>query len=133
MRPHPSSLQVPPVPALFTFVGRDALPAQIPEVLAVIRFVVFFYSRALLVIRPSLQLRLRRFFNRLILQLRPICVSEPRIALGGLGAGLICLWMDSFLPAMLLIPLAIMASAAFGAIWGVIPVSYTHLTLPTKA
>ena len=47
--------------------------------------------------------------------------GEGQAYLGGLGAGLICLWMDSFLPAILLIPLAIMASAAFGAIWGVIP------------
>ena len=47
--------------------------------------------------------------------------GEGQAYLGGLGAGLICLWMDSFLPALLLIPLAIMASAAFGALWGVIP------------
>ena len=47
--------------------------------------------------------------------------GEGQAYLGGLGAGLICLWMDSFMPAILMIPLAIMASAAFGAIWGVIP------------
>ena len=47
--------------------------------------------------------------------------GEGQAYLGGLGAGLICLWMDSFMPAILMIPLAIMASAAFGAIWGVVP------------
>jgi len=47
--------------------------------------------------------------------------GEGQAYLGGLGAGLICLMFDSVLPAILLIPLAIMAAAGFGAIWGAIP------------
>lgn len=47
--------------------------------------------------------------------------GEGQAYLGGLGAGLVCLALDSFMPALILIPLAIMASAAFGAIWGAIP------------
>ena len=47
--------------------------------------------------------------------------GEGQAYLGGLGAGLVCLALDSFMPALILIPLAIMASAAFGAVWGAIP------------
>ena len=47
--------------------------------------------------------------------------GEGQAYLGGLGAGLTCLLLDSVLPAILLVPLAIMASAGFGAVWGAIP------------
>ncbi|NBR03964.1 MAG: ABC transporter permease, partial [Alphaproteobacteria bacterium] len=47
--------------------------------------------------------------------------GEGQAYLGGLGAGLTCLLLDSMLPAILLVPLAIMASAGFGAVWGAIP------------
>ena len=47
--------------------------------------------------------------------------GEGQAYLGGLGAGLTCLLLDSMLPAILLVPLAIMASAGFGAVWGAVP------------
>jgi general nucleoside transport system permease protein len=47
--------------------------------------------------------------------------GEGQAYLGGLGAGLICLLLDSILPAVLLVPLAIMAAAGFGAVWGAVP------------
>ena len=47
--------------------------------------------------------------------------GEGQAYLGGLGAGLVCLMFDSALPAIVLLPLAIMAAAGFGAIWGAVP------------
>lgn len=47
--------------------------------------------------------------------------GEGQAYLGGLGAGLVCLMFDASLPAVVLLPLAIMASAAVGAVWGAIP------------
>ena len=47
--------------------------------------------------------------------------GEGQAYLGGLGAGLVCLMFDASLPALILLPMAIMASAAVGAIWGAIP------------
>ncbi|MFB9885355.1 ABC transporter permease [Balneatrix alpica] len=47
--------------------------------------------------------------------------GEGQAYIGGLGAGLLCLGLDPYLPGWLLIPLAIVASAAFGAFWGFIP------------
>lgn len=46
---------------------------------------------------------------------------EGQAALGGLGLALACLWLDAALPAGLMIPLAILAGAAFGAAWGAVP------------
>jgi simple sugar transport system permease protein len=46
--------------------------------------------------------------------------GEGQAALGGLGAALACLHL-SFLPGILLIPVAILAAAAFGAGWAWIP------------
>lgn len=46
--------------------------------------------------------------------------GEGQAALGGLGAALACLHLG-FLPAPLLIPLAILAAAGFGALWALIP------------
>ncbi|MEL7429369.1 MAG: ABC transporter permease [Pseudomonadota bacterium] len=47
--------------------------------------------------------------------------GEGQAYLGGLGAGLVALWLGSDLPAIILIPLAVCASAAFGAGWAFIP------------
>jgi len=47
--------------------------------------------------------------------------GEGQAYLGGLGAGIVCLLFDSMLPALIMLPLAILASAGFGAIWGAIP------------
>jgi ABC-type uncharacterized transport system permease subunit len=47
--------------------------------------------------------------------------GEGQAYLGGLGAGLVCLMFDSVLPAIVLLPMAIMAAAGFGAVWGAVP------------
>ena len=47
--------------------------------------------------------------------------GEGQAYLGGLGAGLVCLMFDSVLPAIVLLPLAIMAAASLGAFWGAVP------------
>ena len=47
--------------------------------------------------------------------------GEGQAYLGGLGAILVCLALDSLLPGLLLIPLAIAGAALFGALWALIP------------
>lgn len=47
--------------------------------------------------------------------------GEGQAYIGGLGCGLAVLALDGILPGLLLIPLAILASAAFGAAWAAIP------------
>jgi simple sugar transport system permease protein len=47
--------------------------------------------------------------------------GEGQAAIGGLGVALVCLGLDPYLPGLLVIPLAIAASAAFGAGWALIP------------
>jgi simple sugar transport system permease protein len=47
--------------------------------------------------------------------------AEGQATLGGLGVALACLWLDPLLPAALLLPLAILAGAGFGAAWGAVP------------
>lgn len=47
--------------------------------------------------------------------------GEGQAYIGGLGVGLVCLAFDSTLPLLLLVPLAIIASALFGAAWAFIP------------
>ncbi len=47
--------------------------------------------------------------------------GEGQAALGGLGVALACLAFDSVLPAVLMIPVAILFSAGFGAGWALIP------------
>jgi simple sugar transport system permease protein len=47
--------------------------------------------------------------------------GEGQAMIGGLGVGLVCLALDSLLPPLLVVALAIFAAALFGAIWGVIP------------
>jgi simple sugar transport system permease protein len=46
---------------------------------------------------------------------------EGQAMIGGLGIALACLGLDAALPAALLLPLAILAGAAFGAAWGAVP------------
>ncbi|KAF0103082.1 MAG: simple sugar transport system permease protein [Rhodospirillaceae bacterium] len=47
--------------------------------------------------------------------------GEGQAYIGGLGCGLAVLALDRYLPTLLVIPLAILASAAFGAAWAAIP------------
>ena len=47
--------------------------------------------------------------------------GEGQAYIGGLGCGLAVLAFDGILPGLLMIPVAILASAAFGAAWAAIP------------
>lgn len=47
--------------------------------------------------------------------------GEGQAALGGLGAALVCLALDPFLPGPLVLLLAIAAAAGFGAGWSLVP------------
>ena len=47
--------------------------------------------------------------------------AEGQATLGGLGAALFALWLAERLPAGLMLPLMILASAAFGAAWALVP------------
>lgn len=47
--------------------------------------------------------------------------GEGQAYIGGLGVGLVFLLLDKHLPALLLIPIGIMAAALFGAMWALIP------------
>ena len=47
--------------------------------------------------------------------------GEGQAYIGGLGVGLVFLTLDRYLPAVLLIPLGIMAAGLFGAAWAFIP------------
>lgn len=47
--------------------------------------------------------------------------GEGQAYIGGLGVGLLLLALDSSLPLLVLAPLAILASAGFGAAWAVVP------------
>lgn len=47
--------------------------------------------------------------------------GEGQAYIGGLGVGLAMLLLDNTLPAVLLIPVAIVAAALFGALWAAIP------------
>jgi len=46
---------------------------------------------------------------------------EGQAYIGGLGVGLVCLWLGDFMPWPLLLPFAIIAGALFGAAWAFIP------------
>ena len=46
--------------------------------------------------------------------------GEGQAYIGGLGTGLVCLYLD-FLPFILILPIAILAGALFGAAWAFIP------------
>ena len=47
--------------------------------------------------------------------------GEGQAYIGGLGAGLVCLALDPFLPGLIVIPLAIVFAALFGAGWAFVP------------
>ena len=47
--------------------------------------------------------------------------AEGQAYIGGLGATLVCLALDAALPGLLLVPLAVLAAAAFGAAWAFVP------------
>jgi len=47
--------------------------------------------------------------------------GEGQAYLGGLGVALICLSLEAYLPALMVVVLAIVGSAIVGAIWGAIP------------
>jgi len=47
--------------------------------------------------------------------------AEGQATLGGLGTGLVALWLGNTLPAPLLLPLMLVGGAAFGMAWAAIP------------
>lgn len=47
--------------------------------------------------------------------------GEGQAYIGGLGAGLVALAFDNVLPAAVLLPLAILGAAVFGACWAIVP------------
>jgi general nucleoside transport system permease protein len=47
--------------------------------------------------------------------------GEGQAMMGGLGAGLVALWLAPALPAWLMIPLMVLAAAVFAAAWGAVP------------
>lgn len=47
--------------------------------------------------------------------------GEGQAYLGGLGCGLISLWLAPTMPAIIVLPLAVIAAALFGAAWGFLP------------
>ncbi|APV50983.1 sugar ABC transporter permease [Betaproteobacteria bacterium GR16-43] len=47
--------------------------------------------------------------------------AEGQATLGGLGAGIFALWLARDLPGFVMLPLIILASAGFGALWALVP------------
>lgn len=47
--------------------------------------------------------------------------GEGQAYIGGLGVALACLWLDNIFPWFLTFPIAVLASALFGAAWALIP------------
>ncbi len=47
--------------------------------------------------------------------------GEGQAYVGGLGVAIPCLWLDRFVPWYVTFPIAILGSAAFGALWALIP------------
>ena len=47
--------------------------------------------------------------------------GEGQAILGGLGTGLVALWFSAFLPAWVMLPLMLLAGAAFGMVWAAVP------------
>ncbi len=47
--------------------------------------------------------------------------GEGQAYMGGLGVGLAMLWLDGSLPAVLLVPVAVMSAAVFGGLWAAVP------------
>ena len=51
--------------------------------------------------------------------------AEGQATLGGLGTGLVALWLSQKLPAPILLPLMLIGGAAFGMFWAAVP-GYLH-------
>jgi ABC-type uncharacterized transport system permease subunit len=47
--------------------------------------------------------------------------GEGQAMVGGLGCALAALWLDKHLPAVLMLPLMVLAAAVFGAAWAAVP------------
>ncbi|MDZ7936754.1 MAG: ABC transporter permease [Rhodoferax sp.] len=47
--------------------------------------------------------------------------GEGQAILGGLGVGLVALWLSNSLPAWIMLPLMVLAGALFGAVWAAVP------------
>lgn len=47
--------------------------------------------------------------------------GEGQAYVGGIGVALVCLWLDRLMPWYVVFPLAILGSAAFGALWAFLP------------
>lgn len=47
--------------------------------------------------------------------------GEGQAIMGGLGAGLLALWLSAHLPAWLMLPLMVLGAAAFGVLWAMVP------------
>ncbi|CZT33676.1 ABC transporter permease [Rhizobium sp. 9140] len=47
--------------------------------------------------------------------------GEGQAYVGGIGVALVCLWLDRIMPWYVVFPLAILGSAAFGAMWAFLP------------
>ena len=47
--------------------------------------------------------------------------AEGQATLGGLGTGLVALWLSKTLPAPLLLPLMLLGGALFGMVWAAVP------------
>ena len=47
--------------------------------------------------------------------------GEGQAVMGGLGTGLVALWLSPFLPAWLMLPLMLLSGALFGMAWAVVP------------
>jgi simple sugar transport system permease protein len=47
--------------------------------------------------------------------------GEGQAYIGGLGAGLVCLWLAPALPTLVVLPVAVLGAALFGAAWGIVP------------
>ena len=47
--------------------------------------------------------------------------GEGQAIMGGLGTGLVALWLSPYLPAWLMLPLMLVVGAAFGMLWAAVP------------
>lgn len=47
--------------------------------------------------------------------------GEGQAYVGGLGAGLVSLWLAQSMPSLIVLPLAVIGAALFGAAWGIVP------------
>ena len=47
--------------------------------------------------------------------------GEGQAIMGGLGTGLVALWLSPYLPALLMLPLMLLVGALFGMVWAAVP------------